>query len=142
MFLDDAFRALYADWHEAARDCVAILRMEAGQHPDDPQLVALVGELSIRDPDFRNWWTNHPVHGLGAVTRTFHHPIVGTLTLDVHQLSIGTHPDLLIAAYTAPTDSDSREALRALLQAAPQPHQTAGSRQRDPPGKDPTATPD
>jgi transcriptional regulator with XRE-family HTH domain len=114
MFLNDAFRALYADWPQAARDCVAILRMEAGLHPDDPELIALVGELSIRDEDFRAWWTTHPVHGLGPVTRTFNHPVAGTLTLDVHQLSI--NPDVLIAAYTAPRDSPSREALRVLLQ--------------------------
>jgi transcriptional regulator with XRE-family HTH domain len=116
MFLDEGFRALYADWPQAARDCVAILRMEAGLHPDDPDLIALVGELSIRDEDFRAWWTTHPVHGLGPVTRTFHHPVAGTLTLDVHQLSI--NPDVLIAAYTAPRDSPSREALRVLLQSS------------------------
>jgi hypothetical protein len=115
MFLADAFRSLYADWPRAARDCVAVLRMEAGQHPDDPELIALVGALSIRDADFRTWWTSHPVHGLGPVTRTFHHPVVGTLTLDIHQLSVGTHPDLLLVAYTAPPDSGSREALRVLL---------------------------
>ena len=114
MFLDEGFRTLYADWPQAARDCVAILRMEAGLHPDDPDLIALVGELSIRDQDFRAWWTPHPVHGLGPVTRTFHHPVAGALTLDVHQLSIS--PDVLIAAYTAPRDSPSREALRVLLQ--------------------------
>jgi transcriptional regulator with XRE-family HTH domain len=116
MFLDDAFRSLYADWPRAARDCVAVLRMETGWHPDNPRLIALVGELSIRDADFRNWWTNHPVHGLAAVTRTFHHPFAGTLTLDVHQLAIGTHPDLLLVAYTAPLGSPAREALRLLLQ--------------------------
>jgi MmyB-like transcription regulator ligand binding domain len=55
------------------------------------------------------------------VPRTFHHPVVGTLTLDVHQLSVGTHPDLLLAAYTAPPDSRSREALRVLLQSSARP---------------------
>jgi hypothetical protein len=116
LFLDAAFRALYADWPQAARDAVAVLRMEASRHPDDPDVIALVGELSIRDPDFRTWWSSHPVHGLGAVTRTFHHPLAGTLTLDVHQLSVD--PDLLIVAYTAPRDSSSREALRLLLQSS------------------------
>jgi transcriptional regulator with XRE-family HTH domain len=121
MFLDNAFRSLYADWPRAARDCVAVLRMEAGRHPDDPDLIALVGELSIRDADFRTWWTSHPVHGLGPAPRTFHHPVVGTLTLDIHQLSVGTHPDLLLAAYTAPPDSRSRKALRVLLQSSARP---------------------
>jgi hypothetical protein len=119
MFLDDAFRSLYADWPRAARDAVAVLRMEAGRHPDDPDLIALVGELSIRDGDFRTWWTSHPVHGLGQVTRTFNHPVAGTLTLDVHQLSID--PDLLIDAYTAPRDSPSHDALRVLLQSSDEP---------------------
>jgi len=115
MFLDDAFRRLYADWPQAARDCVAILRMEAGLHPGDPDLIALVGELSIRDPDFRIWWSSHPVHGLSPVTRTFHHPTAGNLTLDVHQFSVGTHPDLHLMAYTAPAGTSSREALHFLL---------------------------
>jgi len=113
MFLDNAFRSLYPDWSRAARDAVAVLRMEAGRHPDDPDLIALVGELSIRDQDFRTWWNSHPVHGLGQVTRTFQHQLVGTLTLDVHQLSID--PDLLLVAYTAPADSPSYETLRVLL---------------------------
>ena len=119
MFLDDAFRRLYADWPRAARDCVAILRMEAGQHPGDPDLIALVGELSIRDPDFRTWWSSHPVHGLSPVARTFHHPLVGNLTLDVHQLSIGTHPDLHLLAYTAPPGTPSRDALQFLVRSSP-----------------------
>ncbi|WP_326813024.1 helix-turn-helix transcriptional regulator [Streptomyces scopuliridis] len=62
-FLDDDFRALYADWPRAARECVAVLRMEAGRHPDDQVLAALVGELSVRDPDFRTWWGSHLVRG-------------------------------------------------------------------------------
>lgn len=116
IFLHDAYRSLQADWPRTARDAVAVLRMEAGRHPDDPDLIALVGELSIRDHDFRGWWTSHPVHGLGQTTRTFHHPLVGTLTLDVHQLSVDI--DLLLVAYTAPRDSASREALRGLLQSS------------------------
>ena len=119
LFLDDAIRSLYADWPQAARDAVAVLRMETSRDPDDPDMIALVGELSIRDADFRNWWSSHPVHGLGAVTRTFHHPVAGTLTLDVHQLSVD--PDLLIVAYTAPRDSPSRETLRVLLQSSAGP---------------------
>src|SRR3984885_10682130 len=36
MFLDNAFRSLYADWQRAARDGVAVVRMAAGRHPEDP----------------------------------------------------------------------------------------------------------
>jgi hypothetical protein len=52
------------------------------------------------------------------VPRAFRHPVAGILTLDVHQLSVGTQPDLLLAAYTAPPGSRSREALRVLLRSS------------------------
>ncbi|MFI7611111.1 helix-turn-helix transcriptional regulator [Nonomuraea terrae] len=115
-FLDDAFRSLYADWPRAARECVAVLRMEAGRTPDDPALSALVGELSVRDPDFRTWWAAHQVRGPRQLTKTYRHPVVGALTLDVQQFSVDTHPDQLLIAYTAEPGSLSHEALRFLLQ--------------------------
>jgi transcriptional regulator with XRE-family HTH domain len=115
-FLDDAYRALYADWPRAARECVAVLRMEAGRHPDDPDLAALVDELSTRDADFRAWWGSHLVRGPRQLSKTYHHPVVGTLTLDVQQLSVDTKPDQLLVAYTAQPASPSQDALRFLLQ--------------------------
>ncbi|GHJ41744.1 helix-turn-helix domain-containing protein [Streptomyces sp. TS71-3] len=115
-FLDDAFRALYADWPRAARECVAVLRMEAGRTPDDPALGALVDELNLRDTDFRTWWASHQVRGPRQLTKTYRHPVVGTLVLDVQSFSVDTHPDQLLVAYTAEPDSPSQEALRFLLQ--------------------------
>lgn len=115
-FLDSAYRALFADWPRVARECVAVLRMEAGLHPEDPALAALVGELSLRDPDFRVWWGDHQVRGPRLLTKAYRHPVAGTLTLDVHQLSVDTHQDQFLAAYTAPPGSPSEDALRFLLQ--------------------------
>ncbi|MBE1608413.1 helix-turn-helix domain-containing protein [Actinopolymorpha pittospori] len=115
-FLDEAFRALYADWPRAARDCVAVLRMEAGRTPHDPALNALVGELGVRDPDFRTWWASHRVRGPQQLTKTYHHPVAGTLTLEVQQFSVDTHPDQQLIAYTAEPGSPSHEALHFLLQ--------------------------
>ncbi|MFD7289325.1 helix-turn-helix transcriptional regulator [Streptomyces sp. NPDC059863] len=114
-FLDAPFRALYADWPRAARECVAVLRMEAGRTPHDPALAALVGELSVRDPDFRTWWAGHQVRGPRQLTKTYVHPVVGSITLDVQQFTVDTHPDQFLVAYTAPPDSPSHEALGFLL---------------------------
>jgi transcriptional regulator with XRE-family HTH domain len=120
-FLDDAYRALYADWPRAARECVAVLRMEAGHHPKDQALAALIGELSMRDADFRTWWASHRVRGPRQLTKTYLHPLAGSITLDVQQFSVDTRPDQQLVAYTAPPDSPSREALRFLLQWAARP---------------------
>ncbi|QIQ00931.1 helix-turn-helix domain-containing protein [Streptomyces liangshanensis] len=114
-FLDDGFRSLYADWPRVARECVAVLRMEAGRHPDDPGLAALVGELSVRDPDFRAWWGTHQVRGPRELTKSYRHPVVGALTLDVQQLSVDTRPDQRLVTYTAPPGSPAEEALHFLL---------------------------
>ena len=92
MFLDNSFRALYPDWSRTARDAVAVLRMEAGRHPDDPDLIALVGELSIRDHEFRTVDQPPSTRTRPGNRATSGHPLVGTLTLDVHQLSIGPRP--------------------------------------------------
>ena len=118
-FLDKDFRALYADWVQAARECVAVLRMEAGRNPNDPALSALIGELSIRDPDFRTWWATHQVRGPHQLTKTYNHPVVGPLTLDVQQFTVDTHPNQFLVAYTAQPDSPSSEGLRFLLQWSP-----------------------
>lgn len=115
-FLDADFRALYADWPRAARECVAVLRMEAGRTPHDPALDALIGELGARDPDFRTWWAEHQVRGPRQLTKTYVHPVAGELTLDVQQFTVDTHPEQFLVAYTAPPDSPSQEALRFLLQ--------------------------
>ncbi|MFF4119592.1 helix-turn-helix transcriptional regulator [Streptomyces sp. NPDC001714] len=115
-FLDEHVRALYADWPRAARECVAVLRMEAGRAPDDRALTALIAELADRDRDFRTWWATHQVRGPRQLTKTYHHPLAGPLTLDVHQFSVDTHPDQQLVAYTPAPDSSSQEALRFLLQ--------------------------
>jgi len=115
-FLDEAFRSLYTDWPRAARDCVAALRMAAGHDPADPAVSALVGELSVRDPDFRVWWAGHQVRGPRELTKSYRHRLVGDLLLDVHQFSVDALPDQRLIAYTAPPGSPSEERLRFLVQ--------------------------
>jgi hypothetical protein len=75
-FLDPAFRALHADWPGVARECAAALRMEAGRHPGDSELTALVGDLSMRDADFRTWWASHRVRGPRRLRKEYRHPVV------------------------------------------------------------------
>jgi hypothetical protein len=88
--------------------------MKVGQHSEDPALAALVGELSVRNPDFRTWWTTHQARGPRQLTKTYLRPVAGPLTLDVLQLSVETQPDLRLVAYTAAPGS--QEALRFILQ--------------------------
>jgi transcriptional regulator with XRE-family HTH domain len=114
VFLDEAARGLYVNWEAVARTSVATLHLYAGSHPHDPQLAALIGELSLRDEDFRRWWADHDVTRRTFGSKHFHHPVVGDLTLDYEALAVTGDPDQVLGIYTAEPGSPSEEALRLL----------------------------
>ena len=114
VFTDPAMRTLYADWETIARTCVSQLRMEVATHPDDPRLAALVGELSVQDEQFRQWWAGQLVAQRSSGTKTFHHPVAGALTLDWDTFTCATDPDQQLVFYSAEPDSPSADGLRIL----------------------------
>ncbi|MCF6469412.1 helix-turn-helix domain-containing protein [Nonomuraea sp. MG754425] len=114
IFTDPAMRRLYADWRDIAPSGVAQLRMEAARDPDDPRLMELVGELSVRDPDFRRWWGAHNVAVGGMGTKLLRHPVAGDLTLDWSSLVCATDPGQRLITWTADPGTPSHDGLRLL----------------------------
>jgi transcriptional regulator with XRE-family HTH domain len=114
IFLDEAARELYVDWASAARCTVAGLHLYAGRHPQDRDLAELIGELSLRDQDFRRWWAEHDVLRRTHGSKRLHHPLVGDLTLDYEALTPSGEPDQILGIYTAEPGSPSEQALRLL----------------------------
>ncbi|MEU8228527.1 helix-turn-helix transcriptional regulator [Actinoplanes sp. NPDC048967] len=119
VFLDEHTRELYADWPAKARAVVATLRMASGHFPDDPLFAGLVGELSMKSPQFAAMWADHRVKALGDAVYEMRHPLVGALT--VTQQTLRTeHAQVLVVATTEP-GSPSQTALTLLV------HSTATS---------------
>jgi transcriptional regulator with XRE-family HTH domain len=114
LFTDPAMRSLHADWEDAARTSVASLRMEAAHDPHDPQLAALVGDLSVQDPDFRSWWASHRVSSASYGTKHYRHPIAGELTLDCDMWASPDGSGQRLMVLTAEPGTPSHEALRIL----------------------------
>ncbi|MFE4453274.1 helix-turn-helix domain-containing protein [Streptomyces sp. NPDC056796] len=114
LFTDPAIRHLHRDWRHDARDAVAALRMEAAADPDDPALAGLVGELTIRDEDFRTWWAEHHVNGATHGTKHYRHHLVGDLTLDCDTWGSPDGSGQRLMVLTAPPGSPSHDALRIL----------------------------
>jgi transcriptional regulator with XRE-family HTH domain len=114
LFTDPRMRSLYPDWEGLARAVISYIRMEAARKPDDPALAELVGDLSIRDPQFRQWWAGTHVALKRRGTRTYDHPVVGEITLDWDALTSDAEPDQQLIIYTAEAGSRSEEALREL----------------------------
>ncbi|WP_338320875.1 hypothetical protein, partial [Streptomyces lonarensis] len=112
-FLDPELRARYRDWETVGPECVAYLRMEAGSCADDPEFARLVGELSLRDADFRRWWAEYHVRAHRAGRKRFVHPTAGELELDFQVMDVrGAGQQLIL--YTAPPGSPAEEALAFL----------------------------
>lgn len=114
VFTDPAMRALYADWDSVAHTCVAQLRREAAADPDDPHLTTLVGELSVQDQQFRQWWAAHHVADRRVGTKTLHHPVVGDLSLDWDTLACATDPNQQLINWTAETGTPTHDRLLIL----------------------------
>ncbi|MBK3625429.1 helix-turn-helix transcriptional regulator [Streptomyces sp. MBT49] len=114
LFTEPWMRELYVDWEEVTRLAIAQLRMESARYPDDQPLTALVEELSARDAQFRQWWTEHDVALRGSGVKKLRHPVVGELTLDWNTLTCGTDPDQHIIVWNAAPGTPSHDGLRLL----------------------------
>ncbi len=114
IFLDPATRELYVDWETIARENVAMLRLDAGRNPDDQELSALIGELTIKSPEFAGWWARHEVMRRSHGSKRYHHPVVGPLTISYEALPIPDDPDQTLFVYSAEPGTPSAEALALL----------------------------
>jgi transcriptional regulator with XRE-family HTH domain len=117
VFLDAHTRDLYADWPAKARAVVGNLRLTAGRYPDDPPLAALIGELTMRSPEFATMWADHRILACDVADYEMRHPLVGTLTVTQQTLQSpqGNGPALVVA--TAAPGSPSATALALLAHA-------------------------
>jgi transcriptional regulator with XRE-family HTH domain len=77
LFLDPAVRGRYVDWSSIARICVGYVRA-AAEGQGGARLSELIGELSLRDPDFRTWWAEHHANYQTHGTKTLIHPTKGS----------------------------------------------------------------
>ncbi|MEV4348372.1 helix-turn-helix transcriptional regulator [Actinoplanes sp. NPDC049596] len=127
VFLDPHTRDLYVDWPEKARAVVGTLRLASGQHPDDAALAALVGELTVKSPEFGRMWAAHRVKSGGDPVYRMRHPLVGTMS--VTQQSLRTETGHCVVVATTEADSPSQAAMTLLVHSVltAQPAPAAGA---------------
>lgn len=118
LFLDSQTRALYPAWATEASRAVASLRLLSGRFSDDPQLASLIGELTLKSPEFATMWAEHPVENCMSGVKRMRHPVIGDLELDFEVLSMPDDSGHRLLTYTASEGSEASEALGRLLSAA------------------------
>ncbi|MGV9936733.1 MmyB family transcriptional regulator, partial [Streptomyces olivaceoviridis] len=88
-------------------------RTTLARYPCDPAVTGLVGELRDASPDFARLWERHDVQLAPTLTKTFHHPTVGDVTVDCDTLTL-TERDQHLVLYSAPPGSPGAETLALL----------------------------
>jgi transcriptional regulator with XRE-family HTH domain len=114
MFCDPHLRELYTDWKGKAQAAVASLRLASGQHPGDPCLASLIGELSVASPEFARFWARHAVRQCRSEVREFHHPLVGRLVLNEEVMELIQDEGQRLVIFSAEPGSSSEAGLRLL----------------------------
>ncbi|MET0828218.1 MAG: helix-turn-helix transcriptional regulator [Microbacterium sp.] len=113
-YLNPKAREFWRDYDQITHDAAAMLRLEAGRNPHDPDLIRLVGELSTQSELFRRRWASRDVKFHRSGTKRLHHPVVGDLELNFESMDLPSEPGLVLSVYTAPANSASADALKVL----------------------------
>ncbi|MFI6696042.1 helix-turn-helix transcriptional regulator [Streptomyces sp. NPDC050433] len=116
VFLDAHTRDLYVDWPRKARDVVGKLRQAVGHYPEDPHLASLIGELTMRSPQFATLWAEHRVRAWDMAEYRMRHPMVGELDVLQHSLPVPRGQGIRMVVTTAAPDSTAQAALQLLNQ--------------------------
>jgi len=109
IFLDSRARDFYVDWPLACSLTAAMLRYQAGRDPLNSDLTALIGELSMRSPQFRKDWADQDVHEHRTGTKVYRHPAVGEVEVTYDVFAMPGEPGLSITTYTAEEGSETAD---------------------------------
>lgn len=112
--LDPTAREKVGDWARIAAETVAILRLEAGRYPHDRRLADLVGELTLRCPEFTTWWNDHKVLRRTHGSKSYVHPEVGELHFAYESFQPPGDPDQTLCVYNVEPGSPTADAVRLL----------------------------
>jgi transcriptional regulator with XRE-family HTH domain len=105
LFQDPIARERIVNWADFASASIAAMRREAGRHPHDRRLVALIDDLRASDVDVARWWNDHAVRDYASVTKRIAHPTAGTLSFDIEIVAAPHEPEQRLVVYTAEPDS-------------------------------------
>lgn len=102
-----------SDATEFRHHVVQKLRATAVRYPRDPAVTELVDDLRRGSGEFARLWDRHDVQAAPMLTKTFHHPVVGEITVDCDGLTLDDRDQHLVL-YTAPPGSRDAQALALL----------------------------
>ncbi|MCD0446863.1 helix-turn-helix transcriptional regulator [Glycomyces sp. A-F 0318] len=115
MLFDEDTHPFFPDWETVcAPEAVAQLRKMSALFPDDPELVALIGGLSVEHRYFAELWARAEVMDCNIGTVRFDHPMVGPFELYKDQFRVADGSGQMLVTLTAAPGTDGYEKLALL----------------------------
>ncbi|MFJ9241585.1 helix-turn-helix transcriptional regulator [Streptomyces sp. NPDC101776] len=114
LFLDPAAKTFYRSPERAKDRAVADLQQSAASTPEDPRILELVGELSVRSGEFRSLWAREYTRVPPYEVKRMRHSVVGDLELRHEALNIRSAPGQQLIILQAEPDSPSADGLALL----------------------------
>ncbi len=114
MFTNSENRARMVRWEPAARAVLSQFRAAAGQRSDDPRFAEIQTALHEASPEFREWWAEYPIRSFRPATIGIDHPQAGRIALEMFQVRLVEHPDLIMVLQV-PASHDDLQRLTTLL---------------------------
>lgn len=102
------------DWEQQALEYIGMMRAAVAADPTHPRATAIIGELSIRSPEFRRLWARHDVRASVSGTKTFRVPEVGDIVLDWDTYPLPGGPGPVMLVFTAEPGSADADRLHLL----------------------------
>lgn len=113
-FLAQEACGAYPEIDTVRADTAAALRASVGTDLDDPRLTELVGELSLKSPEFRRLWARQDVRNKTTGRKRYRNPLVGELVLSYDTLEVSGTDGQLLVVYGAEPGSRDEQALQLL----------------------------
>lgn len=102
------------DWEEIAAYVVAVFRADVARTGAGEFVQPLIDELRHNSPEFERMWNDNQVRTHGDSVKRLHHPIMGTIALEMSAFGIDNRSDLELIVYNPARGVDG-EKIRALL---------------------------
>ena len=115
LLFDDDSREYFPDWEDLCSwETVAQLRKMAALFPEDPELTALIGELSVKHRFFAELWAKAEVKDCNIGSVRFEHPMVGLMELYKDQFRVADGSGQMLVTLTAAPGTDDYDKLALL----------------------------
>jgi transcriptional regulator with XRE-family HTH domain len=114
LMFDDDSREYFPDLEVCANETVAQVRKMAALFPEDGELTALIGELTVGCRYFAELWAQAEVKDCNIGWVRFEHPMVGLLQLYKEQFRVADGSGQMLVTLTAAPGTDDYDKLALL----------------------------